>query len=561
MGDLTVGPVDVCSKKQKGNHVGPGNTGLVPAPPPPAGPKGIPVPTVVKIDTGKPDSKRVQKVKHNGADANNEKTIFKGTIGDPMHVGDLPPSTPKKDVVSWVKENLGFTITGHPTCKAEKKGFVMVGAVAMANAGSKKAQIPTPWLSAGGTAMFSADCRAAMIKCGIDPDAFGTYEGRAAAQSQARRDWQEEQRKRFGDDPSQWPDPASQAELDRMAADGRAGQFVTMNSQSGHLVQNNFFQSRREDSCSNYPPQRDSRGNMTNSGGYGYSDSGAACTDHMAGAEVRTRNGQPMTTAIHRNGHEHREICNSEAQQRANICGPAGSGGAVGPGDIRDNANATAGVMVNGTAATRSAAPSGLAPAGSPEAQRAAITDNARQRQAAELQANEGAAASAGGASGATGGSSNSKASAPTDADKQKAIECISAAAQQALLDQRAKCINDRATQSGPASDAARQSVLDDYNRRNPPGVQNFDQLPPNVQGLAASRQRQMDLEAQGAASGQAGTPSPTQDQCLEHQANVLYQEQVMTGGLPGMGGRVNPPRGVAPTNVGPSGTQTNTSM
>src|SRR5687767_10005244 len=114
MGKLTVGGQDVCSVKQKGRHVAPGNVGLIPAPPPT---KGIPVPTVVTIDTGKPDSNRTTKVKHEGKDANNDKTMFKGTKGDPMHVGSLPPGIPKKDVVSWVKENLGFTIAGHPTCK------------------------------------------------------------------------------------------------------------------------------------------------------------------------------------------------------------------------------------------------------------------------------------------------------------------------------------------------------------------------------------------------------------------------------------------------------------
>src|SRR5262245_36349736 len=135
MANLRVGAKDVCSVKQKGRQVAPGNVGLIPAPPPT---KGVPLPTVVSIDTGKPKSGRTNKVKHNGADANNEKTVFKGTKGDPMHVGSLPPGIPKKDVVSWVKENDGFTVSGHPTAKAQKKGFVTAGDPAMSNADGKK---------------------------------------------------------------------------------------------------------------------------------------------------------------------------------------------------------------------------------------------------------------------------------------------------------------------------------------------------------------------------------------------------------------------------------------
>ena len=51
-------------------------------------------------------------------------------------------------------------------------------------------QTPGAWVLAGGGGYWSAECRAALAACGIDPDNFGTYQQRLDAQKAAREGYQ-----------------------------------------------------------------------------------------------------------------------------------------------------------------------------------------------------------------------------------------------------------------------------------------------------------------------------------------------------------------------------------
>ena len=110
------------------------NTCLIPAPPPPAGPKGIPTPFPITTDTGTIDEGPVPKVKHKGGKVPNTDSIFSGIKGNQAGVGDLPPGTPKKDILSGVTGGRAWVISGCPDCKVGGKSFVWFTSPGMGNA-------------------------------------------------------------------------------------------------------------------------------------------------------------------------------------------------------------------------------------------------------------------------------------------------------------------------------------------------------------------------------------------------------------------------------------------
>ncbi len=109
------------------------NVCLFPAPPPPAGPQGIPTPYPITTDTGKIKSGKVPKVKHKGGDVPNVKSTFSGIKGNQPGVGMLPPGTPKKDVVTGVIGGIADVMKGCPNCKVGGKDFVWFSSPGMGN--------------------------------------------------------------------------------------------------------------------------------------------------------------------------------------------------------------------------------------------------------------------------------------------------------------------------------------------------------------------------------------------------------------------------------------------
>ena len=134
MSELTVTKMTAGTAKQKLTFVpNAPNTCIFPAPPPPAGPKGIPTPFPITCDTGKIDEKPVANVKHKGGKVPNTDTIFKGIKGNQPGVGDMPPGTPKKDIITGVVGGRMQAIAGCPNCKVGGKSFVWFGSPAMGN--------------------------------------------------------------------------------------------------------------------------------------------------------------------------------------------------------------------------------------------------------------------------------------------------------------------------------------------------------------------------------------------------------------------------------------------
>jgi hypothetical protein len=170
------------------------------------------------------------------------------------------------------------------------------------------------WVLAGSAAFWSEDCQAALIACGIDPANHGTYNDRAKAQAAVRRDYAasriKEARKRPGRDhepncglhprkrtpkmqctcihstSQQVFDDCEQLGMRKPPkGQGRPGGWLLGISESGHMTQNALFQAKRDDPCSNIPPEG------KDGGAYGYQSEKAFCVDH-AGMAIG-RYGQP----------------------------------------------------------------------------------------------------------------------------------------------------------------------------------------------------------------------------------------------------------------------------
>ena len=114
-----------------------------------------------------------------------------------------------------------------------------------------------------------------MIACGINPDDFGTYDQRAKAQSAAREDFQKRRCEQLAKDGQSHPAPCkfkgnpSSCTCYRSAEaleSEKAQKWLYMNSQSGHLSLNHFYQGKREDPCSGHPPSRNADGSMNGGG-------------------------------------------------------------------------------------------------------------------------------------------------------------------------------------------------------------------------------------------------------------------------------------------------------
>lgn len=121
-----------CKQKLNFIQVAP-DTCFFPAPPPPAGPKGIPTPMGCTTNTGKIKSGKANGVRHKNGEVANVKSTFPSIKGNEPGVGDLPPGNPKKGLVSGVNTGFADVKKGCPNCKAGGKDFVWFSSPGMGN--------------------------------------------------------------------------------------------------------------------------------------------------------------------------------------------------------------------------------------------------------------------------------------------------------------------------------------------------------------------------------------------------------------------------------------------
>ncbi|MFY1829223.1 hypothetical protein ACN47A_25115 [Myxococcus fulvus] len=405
------------------------------------------------------------------------------------------------------------------------------------------AQTPVTWLDGGAAALWSAECVAALIACGINPANFGTYKMRAKAQAAARKDYTDKRTKaaqQEGADKKAHEDDCprgknadsecrcfeSEAALEEMGLEN----WMLANSQSGHISQNSFYQEHRGDPCSNVPPSGD------HGGTYGYQEEEAFCMDHLGRSNNR--------------GTEHYEVTNRESQHRSSI---KKSGSPVNEDVILEGVKGTVAVTAQGAEARQK----GNDPYADYDKKLGKLT-NARQekgqhndemksRYAAYLTARQnGAALSDSSGSGEAGAPNSPSTRRPTPEEVDKAVECISDAWKQSLDEMRNDVINEYSTAA--RSDACKKEI-EEYRKTLPEGTRDrkiaYTDLPADRRAKvdAAVKQdvdsTQNTLEATGAKSaGKANNP-PTEDDCLTYQANWLQQHQKADGNFPPMKGRV----------------------
>lgn len=109
------------------------NMCFIPAPPPPTGPQGVPAPFAITTDTSKIEKKPVPKVKHKGGEVPNLDSIFGGITGNQPGVGQLPPGTPKKDLVTSQNTKFASALVGCPNCQVGGSSFIWVSSPGMGN--------------------------------------------------------------------------------------------------------------------------------------------------------------------------------------------------------------------------------------------------------------------------------------------------------------------------------------------------------------------------------------------------------------------------------------------
>jgi len=131
---LTTNGMDAGTEKQPLNFVPMApNVCLIPAPPPPTGPQGIPTPFPIMTTTQSPKSGAVPKVKHKGGKVCNLDTILSGIKGNEAGVGSLPPGMPKKDIITGENMACGSAMVGAPTCQAGGKSFIFMTSAGFGN--------------------------------------------------------------------------------------------------------------------------------------------------------------------------------------------------------------------------------------------------------------------------------------------------------------------------------------------------------------------------------------------------------------------------------------------
>ena len=126
--------LDVATESQPLNFVGTiPDFCLVPAPPPPAGPQGIPAPFPITTDSSNIVDGPADGVQHQGKKVMNTDSVADGIKGNEAGVGNLPPSKPEKDLLTMVNRSKACALVGCPTVKMGGKPVVFVGSAGLGN--------------------------------------------------------------------------------------------------------------------------------------------------------------------------------------------------------------------------------------------------------------------------------------------------------------------------------------------------------------------------------------------------------------------------------------------
>jgi hypothetical protein len=402
------------------------------------------------------------------------------------------------------------------------------------------AQTPGTWLKGGAGGLWSAACRAALIACGIDPDNFGDYDARAKAQAAERKKYRDQRmaeakkkgkNKRphepscpTGSDPKKMCQCVeTEAALKEMGAE----RWNLANSQSGHISQNAFYQGHRADPCSNIPPT------SGNAGTYGYEDNKAFCMDHQGRAN------NPGTM--------HYEITNREAAFAQETA--ASGKTTVNQAHIEKGVDGTAQIATEGAQSRQK----GNGPAWDKDGtvskerqEQGQLSDKAKDQQAKELAKKENKGKKAKGSGRGKGKKANRPSQkGPSKKDAKKARECIKDAWKQSLNEMRDNVVNEHST---AAKSAECKKEIADHNKnrkKGQPEAKSYTDLPAarrkKVDAAVAKKvdARQKELEKNGAHNAGKTGPPPSEAECLEYQANWLYNNRRANGTYPPLQGRV----------------------
>jgi hypothetical protein len=454
-------------------------------------------------------------------------------------------------------------------------------------------QTPGTWVLAGGGAFWSAECRAALAACGINPDGFGTYKQRLDAQGKMREGYQKQRiaEAESGRTPQRPHEPAcvrsdpGSRESSHVCSchEGAAGfndflmgtngappnptgsmqNWLTATSQSGHISGNAFYQDSgaRGDPCANTRPTGydPATGRYANTGGYGYEDKRAFCMDHYGRAndvgtahnQITRREESQSAAAIARGAHD---------VQGPGFRAQSGTTGIpVTQREMEAGARATAEIATRGANsrvnnAAPAAFPDAVAPLSPQQRQGSDALTEVQRQNARQLVQREAASGNVAAQQALAGASPNSPSGmSPTAAQQEKAVECIVAAWKQSLKEMRDEAINKHST---VGKSAQAKAAVAAYNRQVPapnPKARGYTDLPPDrraaVDAAVGNRpqQRQAQLEALGAQSagarGKERTPPvtnperPTPNECREYQANWLLTQRTSHGNYPPMQG------------------------
>ncbi len=109
------------------------NVCLVPAPPPPAGPQGIPAPFPILTDSSNICDDPADGVKHQDKKVMTTDSVASGIKGNEAGVGMLPPSKPAKDILTGVNMSKACAVVGCPVVKMGGQQVVFVGSMGLGN--------------------------------------------------------------------------------------------------------------------------------------------------------------------------------------------------------------------------------------------------------------------------------------------------------------------------------------------------------------------------------------------------------------------------------------------
>jgi hypothetical protein len=369
-------------------------------------------------------------------------------------------------------------------------------------------------------------CAAALMACGVDPAGFGTYSSRLKAQGQLR--------KGYGDG------HGSAAALKKMGPND----FLTANSESGHMCQNACFTKHRHDPCGNYPP---TSGSANAPSAFGYSHDKAPATDHHGKSTVDgTTHGQ-ISQVLDKQwpGKEGKPLTADQLKQ-----------------SVKENAEVHVDANVNMKDGTKPT---------DPDVQR---INNAQQANADRMKKEQQKAAAAAAAkSGKSPGSPASPSSGgPSKAIKNFAAECQVTKWEQGMEKMRKDAINSSPIAKSTAAKKALAEANDTTPKPSP--KKKFTDLPQDKQKeIVAANQPPKGKQLTGDKPPKApadkninppqesvpgkgpGKPpnTPTKTDCKDFQGNYLaWQMANGNGGTPPWGGKV-PPGGSTPPAGSPA--------